>query len=56
MKIRDLAEQMRVLKETNGRLTQENEALRAELREEHRQAELAETVLEVVLDRLPTAA
>lgn len=55
-KIRELAQQMRALAETNVRLTKENEELREQLREQHRQAELTETVLEVVLDRLPTAA
>lgn len=55
-KIRELAEQMRKLSEANARLTKENEELREQLREQQRQAELAETVLEVVIDRLPAAA
>lgn len=51
-----LAEQIRVLSDKNTKLTAENRDLRARLREEHSQAQMAEATLEVVLERLPGGA
>lgn len=55
-KIAQLAEQLRVLAEDNTRLRADNTELRDKLREQHTQAQLAGTALEIVLDRLPASA
>jgi len=55
VKISQLAERICQLSEDNQRsaLSAQNRRLRTWLRAEHDEAQLAETALEVVLDRLP---
>ncbi len=55
-KIARLAEQLRKLKAENVRLTVENEQLRNQLQTEQSDAEMAETALQVVIDRIPVSA
>ena len=55
-KIARLAEQLRELKADNVRLTVENEQLRHQLQTEQSDAEMAETALQVVMDRIPVSA
>lgn len=54
--IATLGERLRTLSEDNARLTRENKKLRSELQDQQSQARVAESALEIVLDRLPSAA
>lgn len=54
--ISTLGDRLRSLTEDNARLTAENKQLRGELQDQQAQARVAETALEIVLDRLPAAA
>lgn len=54
--ISTLADRLRSLTEDNARLTAENKKLCGELQDQQAQARVAETALEIVLDRLPAAA
>lgn len=56
VRIGRLAEQLRRLSTDNARLTTENEQLRERLQDEHDEARLAETALQIVIDRLPASA
>lgn len=53
--ISTLGDRLRSLTEDNVRLTAENKKLRSELQDQQAQARVAETALEIVLDRLPAA-
>lgn len=50
-----LGDRLRALSEDNVRLTRDNQRLRSELQDQQSQARVAESALEIVLDRLPSA-
>lgn len=54
--IATLGDRLRVLSDDNARLTRENRKLRTELQDQQAQARVAESALEIVLERLPSAA
>lgn len=53
--IATVGDRLRSLSEDNARLTAENKQLRTELQDQQAQARVAESALEIVLDRLPSA-